>query len=158
MNWLQNIQFEIQIDRMQDFSFRSSKVTIPNIESAGPRSPTPFKHLPMVPDALNFGQLSITAGIDENMDVWWTMYQWIVMGTPDNFSQFDQSKHDDKHHSDISVIMLNSKKNPIGSFLFRNAIPVTLGSINLDTTQTAHQITEFSIDFDYDTYSFIRHK
>ena len=158
MNWLQNIQFEIHITRLPNLSFLASKVSIPGIDAAGPRMPSPFNHIPATPDILNYSNLSVTAMIDEKMEVWEEMFNWICMGFPEDYKQFDSSRYEKAHHSDISVIMLNSKKNKFCTFDFKNCIPVNMSPIDLDAQQTAATTVPFTIDFSFDSYSMNRGK
>lgn len=158
MNWLQNVQFEIQIDRLQDFSFRANKVAIPQIDGVGPVKPTPFSVLPMTPDTLEYGPLSITSGMDEELMIWEAAFDWLMVGFPESYDQFGNSRYESRHHSDISVIILNNKKNAIGTFVFKNCIPINVGTMMLDATNSSQTVTEFTTDFKYDTFSFTRQK
>lgn len=159
MNWLQNIHFEIQVDRLPQTVFRATKVGIPSVTMTPALQANPMRSpIPHAPDSLEFGNLSLTCIADENLKSWEEMYSWALMGFPETFDQFEGSKYEGSHHSDISVILFSNKINPILSFDFRNAIPVNVPEFMLDTTQTERSVVEFVIDFAFDSFDIKRIK
>lgn len=154
MNWLQNIQFDVQIERLPSLAFRASKVSIPGIELTGPRSQTPFSPLNFTPDSITYSQLSISCGLDEKMEVWQELFKWALMGFPTEHQEFNNSRSQNTHYSDMTLIMLDSKKNKFGTFEFKNCCLLNMSPINFDTQQTTVQPFEFSADFNFDSMEF----
>lgn len=153
MNWLQNIEFELQIDRLPTVSFNANKVNIPGISLPPAEQRTPFNTIRHAPDYIEYENLSITCLVDEDLKSWIEMFKWAKMGFPNDFSETNSSKYKGSHQSDISVIMLNSARQKIATFDFVNAQPVNMSALQLDTTQTERVIQEFTVDFSYDSFS-----
>ena len=82
------------------------------------------------------------------------VYNWLIGIT---FPQkFDQSKtiKESKEGliSDISILILNSNKNPSINITYKNCFPISLSEITLDTTSSDLIYPEATVTFQYDYY------
>lgn len=156
LNQLQNIQFEMQIERLKGFTFNLNKVSIPSISIAPPEQTSPFKNIARVGDTPIFANLNATVIMDEDLESWLSLYDWITYSNPDNFNQFENSKFDGFHESDIAITIMKNSKNPLMKFNFINCVPINMSEINLDTSQTESQSFDFNVEFTYDSFMPVR--
>jgi hypothetical protein len=82
------------------------------------------------------------------------IYNWIKGITfPQNFDQFKEiNESKEGRFSDISVLVLNSSKNPSINITYRNCFPISLSEITLDTTSSDLIYPEATATFQYDYY------
>ena len=158
-NFLQPEGFIIAIRRLPTTTYFSQQVYIPGFATQATAQPTPFVKLPIPGDHIEFEDLSFTFKIDENMQNFMEIYNWMQgIGYPDDFQQYADLKTagkivpDTGVYSDISVIITTNLKNPNVEFLFKNAFPVSIAGFTLDTTDA--NITELSttVTFKYEKY------
>lgn len=156
-NFLQNIEFEIQIRRLPNVTFFAQKVNIPSLSMTPPQSSTPNNKFFVEPDELEYGELNVTFAIDEEMKGFEEIFNWMKMSFPESTKQFTDVKN--SYYgltSDISVLLLSSMKNVKFEFAFKNAFPISLSDLNLDTTTTSVDPQNFDVSFRYDYFEFKR--
>ena len=76
-NPLQVTGFEFKIDSIPEMSFWIKNATIPNISLQETVQNTPFENVPHLGDKVDVGSLQITFTIDEQMNNYKALYDWI---------------------------------------------------------------------------------
>jgi hypothetical protein len=139
LNLLQAVSFETNFVRIPHCNYFCQKVSIPSMVIGSAVQPTMFSDIPLEGEKLTFDPLNISFLVDEDLQNYQEIYTWLVsMGFPDNFSQFTSLKKPpvnsstDGIYSDINVIINTNKANPSYNITFRDAFPITLGSIDFD--------------------------
>ena len=132
---------------------------------------TPFVKLPVPGDHIDFGTLTITFRVDEEMRNYQEIFDWIVaLGFPDNFSQYSavapsrgkfggalvNPTAGSGIYSDASLMVLNSVKAPIIEFVFKNLYPVTLTDVLFDTMRTDIDYVDATVTFAYQSFTLNR--
>ena len=93
-----------------------------------------MRDLPLPGDKLVYGDLNITFMVDEDMENYLQLYQWITsLGYPESLSQFDELKDTDRllpeqprsgdafnERSDATLMILNSDYNPSVKIKFKD--------------------------------------
>lgn len=156
MNFLQNIQFEMNIERLPEVEFSVTKCNVPGISAEPAEQSTPFKPLGNLADTLSYDNLSVTCLVDEYMKSWLTVYDWLKFGTPTSFEEFNTAKYRGSHTLDIDLLIMSNSKNPIIRMEYKNCFPISVSSIDLDTQQSTPVPASFNIDFRYDSLKPIR--
>lgn len=107
---------------------------------------------------MTYSDLSVTFKVDEDMVNYLEIYNWMVgLGKPHNFEEYKKLKNSDYGlYSDADVIIKSSQKNPSIKFSFTNLFPISLTSLNLDTTLEDVVYVDVTAEFRFDTFSVTR--
>jgi len=145
INQLNVVSFQTNFTRMPNVNFFCQQVTIPSLSIGVATQPTPFSDISVEGDKVAFEQLNISFYVNEDLSNYLEIYNWIIsLGFPDNPPQFNlrddistASDADGTIKSDMNVILQTNKSNPNFNVTFRDAFPVSLGSIDLDSSVTS---------------------
>ena len=95
-------------------------------------------------DKLTFEQMTMNFYVNEDLSNYLEVYSWLIsLGFPDNYKQFNLKESslnfaaNESRTSDMNLILETNKSNPNFSVVFKDAFPVSLGSIELDTAATS---------------------
>ena len=95
-------------------------------------------------DKLTFEQMTMNFYVNEDLSNYLEVYNWLIaLGFPDNYQQFNLKESslnfaaNESRTSDMNLILETNKSNPNFSVVFKNAFPVSMGSIELDTAATS---------------------
>jgi hypothetical protein len=150
-NYLSPLEFKVIIHRMPNVEFFTQRTSIPSISANPVIQPTRFNPLYQTPDTLTYSNLDISFIIDENMKNYMEVHKWLTSITfPQNHEQYPTNTAD--RFSDISIIIMNSKKNPNIIATYKNCFPISLSEVTLDTTQTDVTYPEASMTIQYDYF------
>jgi len=154
-NYLSTGGFDIKVSRLPNVEFFTQKFQIPSISSNPVETQTPLRSYYSVPDKLVFNDLDLSFIIDENMNNYIEIFEWLKgLGSPDNLQQYGALEDSQEGlTSDISVILLNSHKNPNIKFTFLNAFPTGLTPISLDMSQQDVVYAEATVTMRYDAFT-----
>ena len=135
LNQLNVVSFETNFLRIPGVNYFCQRVNIPGISLSNTIQSTPFANIPIEGDMLEFEDLTIGFIVDEDMQNYLEMYNWLhSLGFPERYSQYDNETSDIK--SDVNIIIHTNKSNPNYSIVFKDVFPVALGVINFDTNNT----------------------
>lgn len=155
-NFLSPLGYKFILRRVPHVEYFVQNVSLPDMTSPTADTPSPFVRLKNPGDHIDFGDMSVTFKINENMDNYLEIYNWMVsLGKPVSFDQYnlnsrfsgDNYQADDLIRSDISVIILTSGKNPNIEFKMRDCFPTGLTSIALNTTDSSIDYIEATATF-----------
>jgi len=102
-------------------------------------------------DKLEYGTLTIEAIIDENMNIYKEMYTWLEKTVLEPYKTADKVKTNDQDVTtyDIKLMVLSSKNNTTNTIQYKSAFPISIGSINFQSTAGDVQYVTFPITFQY---------
>ena len=154
-NYLSTGGFDIKISRLPNVEFFSQRLLLPAVSANAVETQTPLRAFYSVPDHLRYADFDLTFIIDENMENYREVYRWLQgIGTPDNLGQYKSLEASKEGLvSDITVLLLNSHKNPNIKFTFINTFPIGLTPVSLDMTQQDVQYAEATITLRYDSFT-----
>ena len=136
LNQLNVVSFETNFLRIPGVNYFCQRVNIPGISLSNTIQSTPFANIPIEGDMLEFEDLTIGFIVDEDMQNYLEMYNWLVaLGFPDRYAQYD-NQESQAIKSDTNIIINTNKSNPNYSIKFKDVFPVALGAINFDTNNT----------------------
>lgn len=144
INPLQNNGFMFNILKYPEIQFFCQEVNLPEISLPPAIFQNPFVKIPVPGDKIDFGDLQITFMINENMDNYKAIYDWLVgLGFPesnDQYKNFIQSKTNalapndsTASSSDAILQILGSNNTPVKTIQFVDVIPTALSSLQLQT-------------------------
>ena len=153
-NYLSPTAFDVSISRLPNVEFFVQAVVIPDVSSVAVSTDNPVKPFYDVPDRLAYGDLSMTLIADENLENYYEILTWMEgIGSPQSSEQYKRlAASPNGLRADISVIILNSAKNPNKKFTFNNCFPTTLGSLELSNTTSDVEYSTYTADFRYDGF------
>lgn len=158
-NFLSPLNFRFQIKKAPHVNFFIQKVNIPGISMQTPLEKNPFTNIPIPGDHMNFADLSISFKVDEDLQNYLEIHNWIrALGKPENYQQYktiqDQpTASGEGIYSDISLIVLSSTKMPNYEIVYVDAFPVSLSDLTFSTTDTTVNYLEASATFKYVYYT-----
>jgi len=154
-NYLSTGGFDIKISRLPNVEFFSQKLLLPSVTANPVETQTPLRAMYSVSDHMRFADFDLSFIIDENMENYREVFDWIVgFGTPDNLNQYKRLEASKEGLvSDVSVILLNSHKNPNVRFNFINCFPIGLTPVSFDMSQQDVQYAEATVTLRYDAFT-----
>jgi hypothetical protein len=157
-SFLSQIGFQFSVKKLPTTNFFVTKAMLPGLTLNHPKVGTPFATLHPAADHLQYGELGITFKVDEDMQNWMELYNWMVgIGKPRTFTQRQQLMQKNPIgeglYSDGQLIVLSNAKNPNVYFNFENLIPSDLSPINFDTTATDVEFVECTVTFSYTMFT-----
>lgn len=154
-NLLSSLNWRAQIDRCPNAAFLMQKVTIPSITLPPAGEPTPFTVIPQPGDHIQFDYLSLQFKVDEDLTNYLEIFNWITaLGFPENFVQYAKVQNNLK--SPVRVTSLSGKKNPRVEFIFNDAFPVYLGSLDFTYTDNDVQYVPCNVILAYTNFNVAR--
>jgi hypothetical protein len=112
-------------------------------------------------DTMEFGDLQVNFMVDEKMDNYIAIYNWIIgLGFPIGHRLFTELMADNansystasKSVSDCSLTVLNSDNNPTRTFTFVDAFPTNLSAISFQSTNNDVNYVVATLDLAYSYY------
>jgi hypothetical protein len=170
-------QFSFGIHQLPKVQFFSTAATIPAIALSDVLVPTPFKSIPMMGDQLTFDNLSITYIVDEYLENFLSIHEWMTaIGFPKNRTQFSQFRANTSNtptarlgsdgeigevskatsvnalFSDATLTVLSNKNNPIVNVFFRDLYPIAMSALDYNQGATDVEYLTATVDFAYQIY------
>lgn len=153
-NFLSPVEFQLSIARLPESRYYVQEATLPGISASFAAQPTPFVTLPRAATKVEYEDLSLTMICDENLNAYREINQWITelhfTESYDQYKRLEESEYGIT--SDMTLVILNSSKNPNIRINFKNVFPVTMSGIELNTKETDVVAPTFNVAFKYDSY------
>lgn len=137
-----NLQFYAQSVNHPDLSLGETLVGFPRVSRVA-----------FAGESLEFGQLAMDVLLDENMQSYREMYNWVERCVETKHKQASLDQRDDNFYHDITVSILTSHNNTNRSFKYINCFPVNLGAIPFNAQSTGEYIS-FPVTFRFDYFTF----
>lgn len=135
-NYLSPVEFRFVIQRLPYTTFFTQNVSLPGVSINPVERGTPFKTLYFTGDRLLYDQFSVTFRVNENMDNYLEIYNWMVgLAFPERFEQFANLQASDQGlYSDATLMIMNNNRTANIQYKLRDIFPINLSNIDLDTT------------------------
>ena len=173
-------QFKFIINQLPKVEFFTVAANVPSITLGETTFGTPFRQIPIQCDTITFDQLSISFIVDEYLENYLSLHDWITgVGFPKTTEQFTKfrdstsetpsssfparginrtsgiSTPDKPNVSDATLTILSNKNNPIVEVRFRDLYPVALGALDYDQGATDVDYLRTDATFSYQLYEII---
>lgn len=154
-NYLSPLEFVVTVKRLPNVQFFTQRATIPSVNIQAIDKPTPFKTIFETGDRINYSELNLSFIVDEDMNNYIEVFNWMKgLSFPENFNQYKNLKESENGlKSDISIVIMNSHKNPSISVDYYDCFPISLSEVLLDTTQNDIIYPEATATFQYNYFS-----
>jgi hypothetical protein len=110
-------------------------INIPSISIGTVEQPSLVRGINRPGDSLEFGDLSISFQVREDLHDWLTIYQWMI-----DIREVTEAKFK-FIVCDADIILLTNKNNTLIDFKFENIYPTSLDDIQLSTEDNSSPIT-----------------
>ena len=161
-NFLSPLNFRFNIKKAPHVNFFIQRVNIPSIELPSPVAPSEFVKVPYPGEHINYGDLDISFKVDEDLQNYLELHTWL-RGLSDTKDYIERAALDaipnytgDGTTFDISLIILNSAKNPNYQVVFQDAFPTELGDVVFDSTDSDINYVTCEAKFKYTLYEISR--
>ena len=168
-------QFKFGIHQLPKVEFFTLSANVPGISAGVATQPTPFKDIPIVGDKLTYENLSITFQVDEYLENYVSLHNWMKgIGFPTDRQEFrtyrdvtsntpaggkepsidlvGSATPDRALYSDAYLMVLSNKNNPIVEVNFQNVFPVSLGALEFTQSVTDIEYMTATAEFAYQIY------
>lgn len=165
INPLASNGFMFSILKLPEIQFFCQEANIPSIDAPAAQMETSLVLTPIPGDKLDFGDLSITFLIDEEMSNFTALHDWIIgLGFPESHAMYRNfistrlnnlvTNELTAGYSDAVLQILNSSNNPIRTIRFVDVMPVSLSSLQLQSTTQETTYLAGQASFRYSFYKF----
>ena len=168
-------QFKFGIHQLPKVEFFTLSANVPGISAGVVTRATPFKDIPIVGDKLTYDNLSITFQVDEYLENYVSLHNWMKgIGFPTDRQEFrtyrdvtsntpaggkepsidlvGSATPDRALYSDAYLMVLSNKNNPIVEVNFQNVFPVSLGALEFTQSVTDIEYMTATAEFAYQIY------
>ena len=168
-------QFKFGIHQLPKVEFFTVSANVPSISADTVTQPTPFKDIPIAGEKLTYENLSITFQIDEYLENYISLHNWMKgIGFPTDRQEFrtfrdvtsntpasgktpptdlvGKAVPDRALYSDAYLMILSNKNNPIVEVNFQNIFPVSLSALEFTQTVTDIEYMTATAEFAYQIY------
>jgi len=163
-NFLSNVGAKFMIKKLPNVNYFIQNVALPAVDVGMIEVGTPFSAKLKYPgDLVTYQDLVITFRVDEDMNNYVELYNWIKSIT--RVDDFDESTAwnrqntnpggDDGVFSDGTLFVLNSAMNPNKEVIFRDLYPSSLSDLPFTTQVNDIDYIECTATFRYRTFDII---
>lgn len=159
-NFLQNNGFKMVVPKFRDLEFFSHSFIFPSLSLPAAVAETPFTKIPLSGDAMDFGPLTFSFMVDENLDNYFAVVDWIKsISYATTFKDYTDFKGKNKNQplgeEDVAIMFLDSKNLPTKIVRFVNAVPVSLGGFEITAQQGQTTYVTSDVTFMYEYFDII---
>ena len=159
-NFLSPVGFKFSLAKFPKISFFCNSASIPEISLGTFQQPSYLKQIDIPGEKLTYGDLDIRFLVDENMDNYMAVHNWMRgLGFPESPQQFIDKTTDsdgirdlEEQYCDGGLHILSSNLRDVAIVKFQNLFPVSLTSLNFDATETDINYFTASASFRYTIY------
>lgn len=152
-NFLQPSGFRIVINRKRfpNLQYFVQGVSHPSVDIAPAQgSYSRLASVDQIGDKLEFGSVTFNIMLDEEMSGYSEMFDWMHRLVNENFvPKFEATATNPSSEHDITLIVLNSSNVEIKKITYRNAFPVSIGEISMESTAADPQPISVPVTFRY---------
>jgi len=163
LSYLAPTQFELVVSKLPNTKYFATGANIPSVSASALNQPTTLGIVPKMPgDKVNFDEFTVNFIIDENLENWTELYNWIISiapgydtkdyrtltGANDRSNRpFDGSGDPMKMYSDMTMVITTAANNPNRYVRYHDCFPTSLASVEMDTTSTSNPYVTCTASF-----------
>lgn len=156
--------FQFSVQKLPDITFFCQSANLPGIILGEPTFATPFSTQPIPGDTLSYEPLELQFLVDENMQNYRILYNWIVaLGFPESYEQYINLKNNDNigysdlatNYSDATLQILDSNNQAIQTVQFYDVFPTNISSLQFASTNEDVQYLVGNVTFKFGWYKLL---
>jgi len=165
-NFLLPSAFKFILSQNRKIDFFCNEISIPRINLGVAIQPTYLKDIPIPGDKLTYDDLSLKFIVDENMENYIALHNWLRgLGYPENVYEYQELLDQDEidpgkqtaysGQSDGELIIYNSNFNPVSKVIFKGLFPTYLSTISFNSQVSDANYIIAEATFKYTSYDLI---
>jgi hypothetical protein len=163
-NFLSPTGFQFSLSKEPKVSFFCTSARIPELSLQTSIQPTYLKDIDVPGEKLTYGDLTLRFLIDEDMTNYMAIHNWLTgLGFSETTNDFVSLTTDDQglknqlteQFSDGSLSILNSNYRVNTIVKFKDMFPISLSSLEFDTSATDIQYFTADATFKYTIYNIL---
>ena len=159
LNYLSNISFRLMIEDTPHLTWFCQSVNVPGISIQAIEMVNPFANIPYAGNNVTFDELSVTFIVDEHLKNWIEIYDRVIAlglgeGTED-YRLLKGTSDLTPRGGTVSTIVLSiltSGMNPQMEFHFNEAFPISISSLEFNSSATDVEYFTATAGFRYTNY------
>jgi hypothetical protein len=160
-NFLSPLNFKFMLKRAPHVNFFIQKINIPGISLPQVETTNPFVNIAYAGDHLQYDTLEMTFKVDEDLQNYLEMHGWLRAQGKQSFPEYKALATTAPYtgeglKSDISLTVLTSNKRANYEIVFKDAFPLSISSIDFNTTDEDVQHVLASVTFRYLYYDILK--
>ena len=169
-NFLAPVGFKFSMRRSPKVAFFCQSANIPDLSLGVAVQPNFLRDIPTPGDKIDFGDLSLRFLVDENLENFMEIQNWIRgLGYPESVQEFRDLndsgivkgkylKDRQNIYSDGTLQILSSNLVPKFNVNFKDLFPTSLTTLTFDATDTDIQYFTANVEFKYTSYNMTNMK
>lgn len=162
-NFLSPVGFKFILTKAPKAVFFCNSARIPEITLETTIQSTYLKNLDIPGEKLSYGDLNLKFLVDENMENYMSIHNWLTgLGYPETTAQYEELITDDRGmidpkeaFSDGTLSILNSNYQEVAKVRFKDLFPISLTSLEFDSTLNDIQYFTAEVTFKYTVYNIL---
>jgi hypothetical protein len=162
-NFLSPVGFRFTLARYPKISFFCNSAKIPELNLGVAKQPTYLKTIDVPGEILVFGDLVLKFLVDESMENYMIIHNWITaLGGSGSLKEYADLIRDEdgiedgkRAFSDGTLRVLNSNYKDVALVRFLDLFPVSITSLEFDSTSTDVQYFTAEVVFKYTIYDIL---
>jgi len=165
-NFLSPTGFQFTLSKEPKVSFFCTSARIPELSLQVANQPSYLKDIDIPGEKLSYGDLNLRFLVDEDMTNYMAVHNWLTgLGFPETTQDYvdlladpnDVTQPGDQKRgfSDGSLTILNSNYRANSIVKFKDMFPVSLSSLDFDTSATDIQYFTAEATFKYTVYNIL---
>jgi hypothetical protein len=162
-NFLSPVGFRFTLARYPKVSFFCNSAKIPELNLGVAKQPTYLKMIDVPGETLVFGDLVLKFLVDESMENYMIIHNWITaLGGSGSLKEYadlitngDGIEDGKRAFSDGTLRVLNSNYKDVALVRFLDLFPVSITSLEFDSTSTDVQYFTAEVSFKYTIYDIL---
>ena len=160
-NYLQPTSFKLVIDRRNypNLEFFCQTITHPGMIINPVELPIPrLAGMPLPGESLTFNELSTNIILDENLESYSEMYNWILRLVNRNLGKGKgntATNTDPPTYADITLSILSSHNNQTKQVRYIDCVPISLGDIVFESTAQGTEFIVFNAAFRFNYFELV---
>ena len=163
-NILSSLGFKFSLAKYPKVDFFSNQVNIPGFDLGVAIQSSYLKDIPVPGDKLSYGDFSLRFMIDEDMENYLTVHNWMRnFGYPESIQEYINLTKEEKipskqygaslGQSDGTLLIYDSNYNPNIKAVFKDLFPVSLSPIVFDSTDSTDNYVSAEVIFKYTIFA-----
>ena len=169
-NFLSPIGFEFLVDKLPGAYFFCQSASVPAVSMETAIQPTSVNKIYQPGDEMYYEPLVIRFLVDENMKNYYQVHDWIRrITTPVEQREFTYDRqypqvnpagidyepfYNNNWRSDVSLVVMSSNYQPVSEFIFKDAFPISLTTLNFDASVSDISYFTAEVTFRYDWFDY----
>lgn len=143
--------YELTLDRIPNIVYFCQSVNLPGLAAGVTEQPTIFAYpVKLAVGSVSFEDFSITFKVDENLNNWKEIYNWIRETT--NYNTNTNKLNYKEHWSDATLLITNSSYKPKIKVTFNKIFPIALTGIQFSSVLPESTEVSATVQFGFTDY------